>query len=102
MQGLTLLLAVACLTLGPAMAQITFSRSWVPQGKRSSGPASPGALLGQSEIGDTCQEAKMSVLSQVATYVTRLMEETSILPSDEASLAYHLRQAQISRRRRMA
>ncbi|XP_068212758.1 uncharacterized protein [Palaemon carinicauda] len=100
MQGLTLLLAVACLTLGPAMAQITFSRSWVPQGKRSSSPA--GSVLAQGEIGDSCQEAKLAVLSQVANYVTRLMEETSELPSDEASLAYHLRQAQIARRRRMA
>ncbi|XP_066944586.1 uncharacterized protein [Macrobrachium rosenbergii] len=108
------LVAVAlCLTLAPSFAQITFSRSWVPQGKRSSSsppasaaaapqalPGSPGASSGSDLlVVDACLEARLAALSQVAEHLADLLEETA---DEDSSHSYRLKQALVARRRKMS
>ncbi|XP_037791284.1 uncharacterized protein LOC119586606 [Penaeus monodon] len=63
---------VVCVAVGPSLAQITFSRSWVPQGKRS-GVAE--ALMAPEELahmGESCHGAYVDALNQVASLVNDL------------------------------
>ncbi|XP_042892173.1 uncharacterized protein LOC122266467 [Penaeus japonicus] len=66
MHKLQVLLVVACVAVGPALAQITFSRSWVPQGKRSGGAWSPQPPEGPAPLEETCRDAYVGALMQVA------------------------------------
>ncbi|KAK3887212.1 hypothetical protein Pcinc_008690 [Petrolisthes cinctipes] len=78
--------AVVCLTLAPALGQITFSRSWVPQGKRSGG--------GVSGSGSSSPSSSTDLTPDV--YREEMMEETvSDLSNDDPSL--RLKQAILAR-----
>ncbi|XP_050708979.1 uncharacterized protein LOC126993888 isoform X3 [Eriocheir sinensis] len=94
---LAVTLVVSCLLVGSVTPQITFSRSWVPQGKRSSDPAEPA---------DPCRDAKMATLTTLAGQLVDLINEVgeadhTALPED-ATAALRLRHTLLQRRRRMA
>ncbi|XP_027229238.1 uncharacterized protein [Penaeus vannamei] len=102
MHKLQVLLLVVCVAVGPSLAQITFSRSWVPQGKRS-GVA--GALVspgGPPDMRESCHDARLAALAQVAAHIADLMEESTDLSQDDAALAMRLKHAFEARRRRMS
>ncbi|KAK4315811.1 hypothetical protein Pmani_012968 [Petrolisthes manimaculis] len=97
--------AVVCLTLAPTLGQITFSRSWVPQGKRSGGGVSGSGSSSPSSstdlTPDVYREVRLATLNQVAATLAEMMEETvSDLSNDDPSL--RLKQAILARRRRMS
>ena len=66
MKCLMVLVLALYLALGPAVAQITFSRSWVPQGKRSGPLVAPG---GSTDATDSCHDARLAALTQVAAHI---------------------------------
>ncbi|XP_063592523.1 uncharacterized protein LOC134769714 [Penaeus indicus] len=77
MHKLQVLLVVVCVAVGPSLAQITFSRSWVPQGKRSGAPMSSGT---PSDLGESCYDACIDVLTQFDAKISdliRAVHETS-------------------------
>ncbi|XP_076037688.1 uncharacterized protein LOC143023093 [Oratosquilla oratoria] len=92
------LILAACLAL-PALSQVTFSKSWVPQGKRASPPSGMAATL---EVPDSCREAKFAVLTEVSNALMTLIEEVSQEALDENLPALRLKNAFVSRKRRMA
>ncbi|XP_063592519.1 uncharacterized protein LOC134769711 [Penaeus indicus] len=89
MHKLQVLLLVVCVAVDPSLAQITFSRSWVPQGKRS------GALMapeGPAHLGESCHGAYVDALIQVAAVANDLartaLEAVTVdarLPTPKAS-----------------
>ncbi|XP_069990527.1 uncharacterized protein [Penaeus vannamei] len=73
MHKLQVLLLVVCVAVGPSLAQITFSRSWVPQGKRS-GVAGPlMAARVPSGLEESCYDACVDVLTQFDANVHDLL-----------------------------
>ncbi|XP_047489106.1 uncharacterized protein LOC125039311 [Penaeus chinensis] len=68
-----LLLVVVCVAVGPSLAQITFSRSWVPQGKRSGVAGALMATEGPAHLGESCHGAYVDALIQVAAVVNSLI-----------------------------
>ncbi|XP_042893058.1 uncharacterized protein LOC122267133 [Penaeus japonicus] len=102
MHKLQVLLVVVCVAVGPALAQITFSRSWVPQGKRSGGAAALVPPGGSTDVMESCHDARLAALAQVAAHIADLMEETTDLSQDDAALALRLKHAFEARRRRMS
>ncbi|XP_063592522.1 uncharacterized protein LOC134769713 [Penaeus indicus] len=83
MHKLQVLLLVVCVAVGPSLAQITFSRSWVPQGKRS------GALMapeGPAPLGESCHGAYVDALIQVAAVVNNLIRASHEANAVEALL----------------
>ncbi|KAG7157577.1 putative adipokinetic hormone corazonin-like 1 [Homarus americanus] len=76
------MLAVMCLALAPTLAQITFSRSWVPQGKRSGGITGPLVTPGGgSDRGaDPCKDVRLATLTQVASHLATRWMAPSISP----------------------
>ncbi|KAG7157576.1 uncharacterized protein LOC121879950 [Homarus americanus] len=104
MVGWQVMLAVMCLALAPTLAQITFSRSWVPQGKRSGGITGPLVTPGGgSDLGaDPCKDVRLATLTQVASHLADLMDDTFDLPQDDAALALRLKHGLVARRRRMS
>ncbi|ROT69296.1 hypothetical protein C7M84_012490 [Penaeus vannamei] len=77
MHKLQVLLLVVCVAVGPSLAQITFSRSWVPQGKRSGG-GGPDGPEGPAHVRD-CRDVTVTALAQVAAHVSDMMEEVKSL-----------------------
>ncbi|XP_037791372.1 uncharacterized protein LOC119586714 [Penaeus monodon] len=73
MHKLQLLVLVVCVAVGPSLAQITFSRSWVPQGKRSGVTGALMAPEGPAHLGETCHGAYVDALLQVAALVNNLI-----------------------------
>ncbi|XP_071519893.1 uncharacterized protein [Panulirus ornatus] len=96
MVGWQVMTAVLCLALGPTMAQITFSRSWVPQGKRSGAATIPLASPRADPEADICRDVRLNTLAQVASHLADLMDETSdVNPSNmntDQRLQHSLRQ----------
>nr|WPR17723.1 adipokinetic hormone/corazonin-like peptide 2 [Penaeus vannamei] len=78
MHKLQVLLLVVCVAVGPSLAQITFSRSWVPQGKRSGVAGALMAPEGPAHVGD-CRDVTVTALAQVAAHVNDMMEEVKSL-----------------------
>ena len=70
-------LVVLMMVIPPNRGQVTFSRSWVPQGKRSGIQTSPGEELTKQfqdnalgNFEEICKEVKNSALSKVAVLVS--------------------------------
>ncbi|XP_045596871.1 uncharacterized protein [Procambarus clarkii] len=94
-----MMLALVCLAIVPTMAQITFSRSWVPQGKRSGPLVSPAGA--PSLDVDPCRDTRLSTLTDVASHLVELMDDVSDLTQDDAALALRLKHALLARQRRL-
>ncbi|XP_063845145.1 uncharacterized protein LOC135091431 [Scylla paramamosain] len=93
-------LVVSCVLVGSVTPQITFSRSWVPQGKRSS---SPGDI---PEPLDPCRDARAATLTSLAGHLLDMMNDVAAadhrpLP-DDGTTALRLRNDMLVRRRRVA
>ncbi|CAL4174082.1 unnamed protein product, partial [Meganyctiphanes norvegica] len=76
--SLVFLLAVVCLALlAPegALSQVTFSRSWRPQGKRAAtaGGATHGNALQQTM--DGCSIERLEIIAQVANAIDVMMQK---------------------------
>ncbi|XP_053637656.1 uncharacterized protein [Cherax quadricarinatus] len=93
------MLAVVCLAIAPTMAQITFSRSWVPQGKRSGSGGSLVNAPGAPDLTiDPCRDVRLTTLTQVASHLVELMDDASEGTQDDA---LRLKHALVARRQRM-
>ncbi|XP_063592630.1 uncharacterized protein LOC134769827 [Penaeus indicus] len=73
MHKLQVLLLVVCVAVGPSLAQITFSRSWVPQGKRSGVAGALMAPEGPAHV-ENCRDVTLTALAQVAAHVSDMLE----------------------------
>nr|AVA26881.1 adipokinetic hormone/corazonin-related peptide [Carcinus maenas] len=97
---LAVALVVSCVLMDSVTPQITFSRSWVPQGKRSSPPPDiPEAL-------DPCKDARVATITSLAGHLLDMMNEAAPADhrplSDDTTPVLRLRNALMDRRRRMA
>ncbi|XP_047489058.1 uncharacterized protein LOC125039265 [Penaeus chinensis] len=86
MHKLQVLLLVVCVAVGPSLAQITFSRSWVPQGKRSGVAGALMAPEGPAHLGESCYDVYLETLTLLAAKVDDLMRVTHELRDGELRL----------------
>nr|QPO25130.1 adipokinetic hormone/corazonin-related peptide [Callinectes toxotes] len=93
-------LMVSCVLVGSVTPQITFSRSWVPQGKRSPSPSDIPEPL------DACRDARAATLTSLAGHLLDMMNDLAAadhrpLP-DDGTTSLRLRNAMMDRRRHVA